>query len=294
MKHSLKHRVEYGLALFWFGVFRVLPYRVALGLGWCAAWWSHYVLRYRRGVVFARIRQVFPGIEEGRVREIAWLSWRNLFFNLIDLFRVAKMDGDWLRRHVLDYETVAAEADRVREQGMVAVSLHMGCSELPARLLQERGAEVFVLSKPQKNLLVTEKLFAMRSETGIGVLPVSDGVYRQVLKRLRKGEVLALLADLRVDDGGIAVDFLGQKAYVGAGAALFAKRGGVPLLCAIVMREGWCRHRIEVRLTLNPDESLSVEEDLQRMMQAIFVEFEKVIRERPEQWFWYNKKWILG
>ena len=296
MGHSVKHRVEYGLACFWIGVFRVLPYRVALSVGWAAAWLGHYVVRYRRKAVHARIRQVFPDVSAARVRSIAWLSWRNLVFNLIDTMRVSKMDAAWLRRHVVNFTEVAdafASAG-IPEQGIVAVSMHMGCAEIAARMLQDAGADVFVIFKTQKNLLVDQKLNDMRGATGITCLPVTDGLYRQILKRIKNDETLAMLADLRVDDGGIEVDFLGHAVHVGGGAALFAKRAGVPLLCAVFSRVGWCRHKIDVRFIISPDASLSVEEDVTRMMQLVFSAFDAAIRERPEQWFWYNKKWILG
>lgn len=296
MGHSVKHRVEYGLACFWVGIFRLLPYRAALCIGWGAAWLGHYVVRYRKAEVHARIRSVFPEISDSRVRSIAWLSWRNLVFNLIDTFRVFKMDAAWLQRHVVNYDEVAEHVQHagIQEHGLVAASMHMGCAEIAARLLQEEGGDVFVIFKTQKNLLVDQKLNDMRSATGITCLPVTDGLYRQILKRLKAGGTLAMLADLRVNEGGITVDFLGHEATVGPGAALFAKRAGVPIMCAVFSRVGWCRHRIDVRCTLEADPELSVEEDVQRMMQLVFTEFDRAIRTSPEQWFWYNKKWILG
>jgi len=296
MGQRIKHRVEYGIVCFWIAVFRLLPYRVALAVGWAAAWLGHYVVRYRKTIVRARIRQVFPDLPERRVRSIAWVSWRNLVFNLIDTLRVSKMDRAWLQRHVLAYADVARDmlASGMREHGIVAVSMHMGCAEIAARFLQDQGADVFVIFKTQKNILVDEKLNALRGATGITCLPVADGLYRQVLRKLREGFSLAMLGDLRVDEGGVTVDFLGHQAQVGAGAALFARRAGVPLMVAVFGREGWCRHRIKIAFTLVPDSSLAVEEDVQRMLQKAFDVFDQAIRERPEQWFWYNKKWILG
>ena len=296
MQHSAKHRVEYVLACFWIGVFRLLPYRCTLGLGWAAAWLGHYVFRYRRAIVHARIRTVFPDISDARVRSIAWLSWRNLVFNVIDTLRVSRMDDRWLRRNVVNVSEVegAFAGAGIPAQGVVAVSMHMGCAEVAARLLQRSGADVFVIVKTQKNLLVDQRLNDLRSATGITCLPVTDGLYRQVLKRLHAGQTLAMLTDLRVSDGGVHVDFLGHTASVGPGAALFAKRTGVSMMCAVFTRVGWCRHRIDVKYVLSPDSALSVEEDVQRLMQLAFVEFDKAIRDQPEQWFWYNKKWILG
>jgi lauroyl/myristoyl acyltransferase len=34
-------------------------------------------------------------------------------------------------------------------------------------------------------------------------------------------------------------------------------------------------------------------EDWRRMTQAIFSDIEQAIMADPEQWFWFNKRWIL-
>jgi Kdo2-lipid IVA lauroyltransferase/acyltransferase len=151
-----------------------------------------------------------------------------------------------------------------------------------------------VIVKGQKNRLVDAKLNEMRGATGISCLPVSDGLYRDVLKRLKSGQKLGVLSDIRVNEGGIEVDFLGHKAQIGQGAALFARRAGVLLLVAVFSRVGWFRHKIEIKAILEPDMQLTADEDIQRMTQEAFSIFDAAIREHPEQWFWYNKKWILG
>ncbi len=295
MGHGLKHRLEYGGVWFLVGVFRLLPYRGALAIGWGIAWLGHNVVRYRRKVAYTRIRQVFPDLLPSKVRSIAWLSWRNLVFNVIDTLRVSKMDADWLRRHVVNAEDVyrTFDAAGIPAKGLVAISMHAGCAEIAARMLQVSDARVFVISKMQKNLLVSRKLFEMRGATGITFLPVSDGIYRQVLRRLRDGETLAMLSDLRVE-GGTCVNFLGHQANVAPGAALFARRADVSLMIAVFSRVGWCKHRVDVKRILHPDMSLSVDADVQRMMQLAFDEFDQAIQAHPEQWFWHNKKWILG
>jgi lauroyl/myristoyl acyltransferase len=105
--------------------------------------------------------------------------------------------------------------------------------------------------------------------------------------------VLAFLADLRVRQGGIVVNFLDKTASVAPGMALFAKQTGVPVLPLIVTRVGWTRHRLRFLEPVWPDETLDRAEDQQRMTQIVFDGIDEAIRKEPEQWFWYNKSWIL-
>lgn len=298
VQHSLKHRVEYVLFCFWAGVFSVLPYRAALALGWGVAWVGHYLARYRVRLVHSRIQEVFPGIEPRRVRRIAWISWRNLVFNIVDTVRLGRVNEAWLRRYMVDYEYTHNQVREslAHERGTVGVSLHMGCAEVFAVSLQQMGVDVFVISGKQKNLLVDEKLAAMRGQTGIDCIPKSAGssLFKQVFRRLKQGGVLTMLSDLRQPLGGVEVSFLGGRASVVPGMGLFAKKCGVPIVPAIITREGWVRHHLQVYAPVFPDDALSTDADTQRMTQTVFDLFDRAIRERPEQWFWYNKNWVLA
>lgn len=297
-RHPLKHWVEYVFFCFWGFVFSILPYRAALALGWGVAWIGHYLVRYRVQLVHRRIREVFPGMEPRRVRRIAWLSWRNFVFNIVDTFRLKRVNEAWLRRYMVDYDHTVA---RVRESlahggGMVGVSLHMGSAEVSAVSLQQMGVKVFIITGSQKNRLVDRKLNAMRGRTGIDCIPKSSGsgMFKQVFRRLKEGGVLTMLADLRLPSGGVEVDFLGARASVVPGMGLFAKKCGVPIVPSIITREGWVRHHLQAYAPVFPDDNLSTEVDVQRMTQAVFNLFDRAIRERPEQWFWYNKNWVLA
>lgn len=297
-KYSFKHRLEYALFCFWGFVFSRSPYRLALALGWCVAWIGHYIGRYRVRMVYDRIRQVFPEMDRRQVRRIAWESWRNFVFNIVDTFRLQRVNEAWLRRYMLAYDETVA---RVRKElshggGAVGVSLHMGSAEVQAVSLQKMGLDVFVITGGQKNQLVDRRLNAMRGGTGIDCIPKGSGagMFKQVFRRIKHGGLLTMLADLRLPSGGLEVNFLGHKASVVPGMGLFAKKTGVPVVPSIITREGWTHHRLRVFSAIFPDENLSFDDDVLRMTQAVFDLFDRAIRECPSQWFWYNKNWILA
>lgn len=295
---NIKHRMEYALFCFWGAVFSAVPYRMALSLGWVVAWIGHYLVRYRVRLVYGRIHDVFPELTRRKVRWIAWISWRNFVFNIVDMFRLAHINEAWMRAHIVDYDLTV---QRIRENlahggGSVGVSLHMGSAEVLAVCLQQLGVKVFVITGKQKNLRVHEKLNRLRSTTGIECIPKSAGtaLFKQIFRRLKQGGMLTMLVDLRQPAGGVNVDFLGGRASVVPGMGLFAKRSGVPVLPSIISREGWTRHRLQAFTPIFPDDALSTEDDVQRMTQAVFSLFEPAIREHPEHWFWYNKNWVLA
>jgi KDO2-lipid IV(A) lauroyltransferase len=75
--------------------------------------------------------------------------------------------------------------------------------------------------------------------------------------------------------------------------ALFARQTQVPIFPSLVTRVGWSGHTMRVFDPVWPDQSLDKRDDWQRMTQTVFTVIEQQIRNQPEQWFWFNKRWIL-
>jgi KDO2-lipid IV(A) lauroyltransferase len=270
------------------------PYWLALLLGFVLALFGHYVMRYRVQQARERIRQVFPEYSPRRVRRIAWLAWRNFIFNVVDMFRLEDVDARWIENRVAG---AAAAREHVLAhcatgQGAIIASPHMGAAELAAVVMQRFGVPVFLITGRQSNALVDERLNEMRASTGIPLVQKGSALLKSVIRRLKGGEVLAFLADLRVE-GGIVVDFLGAKASVAPGMALFANQTQVPILPLIITRRGWGRHHLVFHPTVVPDAAAPKVEDRRRMTQQVFDIMDRAVREMPEQWFWFNKSWIL-
>jgi lauroyl/myristoyl acyltransferase len=61
----------------------------------------------------------------------------------------------------------------------------------------------------------------------------------------------------------------------------------------VVLREGWTRHRWRLVDAVYPDPALDKQADWQRMTQAVIDHFDAAIRDHPDQYFWYNKRWVL-
>jgi KDO2-lipid IV(A) lauroyltransferase len=296
MKHRPRYVLEYLLLRFFQFFLANLPYRAALFLGWCAAVFTHFVMRYRVAEACRRMEEVFPGRYTARQKgRMAWRSWRDFAFSVVDLFRLPAIDQRWIERYVIGH----GEAKRVIMEhcrtgtGAVITSAHMGAAEVASVLMQRFGVPIFLITGRQSNPLVDGVLNEIRSSTGIPTVQRGSALLRSVVGRLKKGEVLAFLADLRVAPSGTVVDFLGADASVAPGMAKFAKQTGVPIFPLVTRRVGWTRHSLEFAAPVFPEDGAPKADDCQRMTQAVFDVYDRAIRETPEQWFWFNKRWIL-
>lgn len=297
MRYRPKHIVEYLFVRAVVSGVMALPYRCALALGWFLAWFSHCVVRFRVSRARARIREVFgESLSERDVRRIAWLSWRNFFFCVIDMIRMPLVTPDWIAAHGIGpwaEQVGVVQAHCATGKGAILAGPHMGAWELVGVTLQTSGVPIFFITGRQKNPLVDRYLNRLRTRTGIEAVQKGSAMVKGVIDRIRRGQVLAFLPDVRMPSHGIHVRFLGKEASVAGAMALFARQTGAPIFPGIALRVGWSRHTGTIGTPVIPDPAADKRADWQRMTQEVFSQFEKAVLSHPEQWFWFNKRWIL-
>ncbi len=296
MSYRTKHIIEYGVLRAVTGLVTVLPLRGALGLGWVLARMSYPFIARRSAEARRRMRSVLgPGVPDADLRRWAWISWRNIFFNVIEIARAPR----WTRRDIdrlVNYTDVEKLLALHHTRGGFTLAVcHMGNWELAGFTVRLLGLPLFVMMRGQSNPLVTGYLNRIREAAGVGAIERHSKALGQIAKRIRAGEVFTILPDIRAKspDGAIKVPFLGGEAYLNAGACMFACLTKTPVITAFVRRIGWTRHQILVQDPIEPDPTIDKHDDIARMTAAIMARFDAEIRRDPGQYFWYNKRWVL-
>lgn len=295
MKYRLKHLLEYVLLRAHAAVLMRLPYRAALALGWVLARIGYHLVRYRVAEARRRIREVLPRLSRREVNRIAWLSFRNLIFMVVEDIRLPRITDRWIEA-VVECDQAMARGREVsrRHHGAILALPHMGNWDLAAAVSEKRDLPMLVIARSQKNPLVNAYLNRRRSWMGSGVIDRDDpALLKKILKGLKGGKVLSILIDLRASSGGLEVNYLGHPARIAAGMALLARQAGVPILPVVLIRRGWARHYWTVYDPILPDPSLDKREDWRRMTQQVLDIFTGAVKEHPDQYFWYNKRWVL-
>ncbi len=295
MRVLIKHRIEYVALRALSGLFCVLPYRVALAVGAGLAWIAFYILRFRVEEAMRRIQLVLgPECSGRQARRIAWISLRNLFFNGVEILRFPVMHRKWVETYV-DIQCWGFIRERSAGQtGAILAVPHMGNWDLAGVGVSLLGVPIFFMARRQKNPLTDAYLNRLRGVTGVETVLTDDsGALRKAVRNLKVGKVWALLPDVRARETGIEVGFLGGMAALATGMDAFARRAHVPIVPACAYRYGWTKHRWVTFDPVLPDHSVDKETDQRRIMEEVMTRFDAQIRSHPEQYFWYNKRWIL-
>ncbi len=289
-----RYRVEYGLLRFWAAALNALPYRLALLVAAALAAGAYRMARRRAAEARRRIAEVFPEKSAREVGRIARRALRNLFFSGIETLRFARAGDAWIARHVnIGNFPEVVEARLERGRGALLVIPHMGNWEMAGLIAARRGHPMFFLVGRQRNPLAESFMNRARAATGVVVITRDEHAVRHVLRNLRAGRIFGILPDVRMKTPGVPVTFLGKPMDLPGGVGLFARRTGIPVFIGYVRREGWTRHVWEFQPPLWADPAADKEADDRRLSQAVADSFSEVIRRFPDQYFWYNKRWIL-
>lgn len=293
MKHSIKHRAEYAALRLTAAGLSLAPHRLALGIGWCVAVLGYAGMGSKRDRTCRRIRQVFPDMPGREVRRIAWVAWRNLIFNAVETMRAARVTPAWIRK-VYDMREAEAFLAKYPAKGFIYAVPHFGNWELAGIALAKLGVPLMTIVRRQKNLLTDAYLYSLRTRTGVETLYQDLRSFARIIHGLKRGKNLAILPDLRAKAHSIPLTFLGQPVRIPAGMAIFARKALAPIVPCLCSRIGWRRHTFHVGEPIHPDLTLGDEEDYARMSRAVLDYFDRAIRADPAQYFWFNKRWVLG
>src|SRR3989338_925382 len=115
---------------------------------------------------------------------------------------------------------------------------------------------------------------------------------REILRSLKKGEIVGILSDQDGGRNGTFVKFFNRWSSTPSGVATFAIRTHSPIFPVFIFREGTRDHRVEVEGPLRmPDPDTPQEEAEQIILQQFANILEAKIRKDPGQWLWAHRRW---
>ena len=91
--------------------------------------------------------------------------------------------------------------------------------------------------------------------------------------------------------GGIYVDFFGQKAATATGPVIFALRTGAPIVPMFTIREGKEKHRVIIEEPMELIKKETDEETIYFNTVRITNLIEKYIRKYPDERGWMHRRW---
>ncbi len=269
----------------------VLPLRASLASGRFIGRLAYFASK-RRKIAYRNLRAAFAG-EKSRaeMRRIARRSMENLGLAAIELLRFPDLTTRYVEQHI-EFQGLEKFQPYSKEgKGIIFLTAHFGCWELLNATGGIIGYPMLVLARVQKHPRSDEFLNNLRASKGSQVIRKGMPV-REILKALKKGEIVGMLSDQDGGKNGSFVRFFNRWSSSPKGVATFAVRTGAPIFPVFIFRKDHFNHRIEVEGPLVPPGASASDEETERVILQQFADtLESKIRKAPDQWLWAHRRW---
>ena len=263
-----------------------LPPRFLYGIAHIVGDWAYLTRTPARRAVIKNMRQVMgPDASEREVRRTAREVFRNATRYYADLITLPRMDLQAFSEERLELEGVEyLEEAQASGRGAVMVGVHFGNPEMAVQGLSAAGIYLYVLSEPLSPPALSDFTHWLRSHHGQEYRTVSFGAIKEGLRRLKQGNILAVLVDRDVGGTGVPIEFFGAEASIPVGAIDIALRTGADLIPAWAWRIDGYRFRAHVGPPLEVVRTGDFDEDVRENTRRLLQIFEGRLRRDPGQW----------
>lgn len=249
-----------------------------------------------RGVLQLRanLARVLPDATSGELDEATREGVRRYLRYWSEVFRMPAYTPRRLREQFLLGEGMERLDAAVERGGAIMVAPHSGNWDLAGAWACDRYGGIVTVAERLEPAGVYDKFVAYRERLGMEVLPHGDPeTMRTLLRRLKSGALVCLVADRDLTGSGVHVDFFGETASMPAGPAMMSLLTGAPIMPVSLWYDGpVMRGRVdrpvEVDLPVEADRGERVASITQAMADA----FARTIGEHPVDWHMMQRLWL--
>ena len=242
----------------------------------------------------ANLRAAFPE------RDAAWIeatlrgAWENL----------GRVAGEYVHlARIWDYDTARPNTGRIltdsaplfmtlHDDGKPALcfAAHLGNWELPALAAHAHGLPSAVVYRMPNNKAVAKEIVRIRAPLMGRLIRTRAQAALEIAAALDRGEHVGMLVDQHFSRG-VDVTFFGRRCRANPTIARLARQFDCPVVGVRVVRLPDRRFQIIGEGPFEMPRDAAGVVDVPAATQMITDVVERWIREHPEQWLWFHRRW---
>lgn len=247
----------------------------------------------KRKQAISWMRKAMPGHNESWYQQTYRQSLVHLACATIEVLYVLRWGKRWVGECVV--EVVGREHLPANPKaGALFLSAHIGNWELLGAWLGTQDFQLLALEKPQPNRYVHYLIGRVRRTTGIELHSKDQADFRPLVRAIRSGKSIGLIADQNAGKRGVIAPLMGIPTSTFVGPVYLSYITGLPLIPIFAFREEPGKLRVEIwepirfkwrgNGRLSPDELAEHAGTYNRVI-------ERAIQKHPEQWLWLHRRW---
>lgn len=236
-------------------------------------------------------RRVRPDLTDDELDDVVTAVFSTYARYYADTARLQGLAPDLVDRG-FSYEGFAhIETAWAAGRGVILVLPHVGGWEWAGSWLTKvPGYEVTAVVEPIENQELREWMGTWRESIGMEIVPLGPEVGPAALRSLRAGQILCLMSDRNIGDGGVPVEFFGEMTELPGGPATLALRTGAAIVPVAVYHRDNANHAV-VLPPVPAERQGRIRADVTRITQDIAHRLEYLISRQPDQWIVMQPNW---
>ena len=234
---------------------------------------------------------------EKEVSRLAKQCFQNYCHKLLDYMAMHRLDasnrGEWVEKEIGEENLVKALA---RGKGVICITPHLSHWELGGYVLALKGYPINILTLREESQYLSSYEKRLREKAKIHTITIDPKekpnlAILEIARRLRRNEIVAMVADRIYEGQGVEIDFFGHSTLFPAGAMQLALETGAAIIPVFVILErkmkywGIIGEPIPIRMDADKQEAVRLG------VQEIARRFEEMIGQYPDQWFNFFSYW---
>ena len=238
----------------------------------------------------ANLRAAFPDQDAQWIEATLRGAWENLGRVAGEYVHLGQI---WQRPDRIEFTAASTAAfETLRDDGKPALvfAAHLGNWEMPALTAPSHDMPSAVVYRMPNNRAVAGQIEAIRGGLMGRLIRARPEAVFEMAAALDQGAHLGMLADQHFSRG-VVVTFFGRPCFANPAIARLARQFDCPVAGARAVRLPDHRFRLECTgpLVLPRDENGKI--NVQAATQYITTIIEGWVREHPEQWLWFHRRW---
>lgn len=268
----------------------LLPYPIVLAIGKLLGKLYYWLATKQRRRALAQIQQSLQ-LSEAEAGPIIEQLFINIGQIVVEVMYTPRLSPDNIAEYItMENEQYVAEV-LGQGRGVVFLTAHVGNWEWLGAAMAFAGFPMTSVIKRQPNEQHTRLLNEFRSMVGIELFARGGSEMLGAARALKKGKVLGFLSDQDGGKNGLRMPFLGKMASTPQGAAVFAQKFNAPIVPGFIIRKPDGGHKVCFYPPLYYEDTGDEEQDIYHLTERYTKMIETIIREHPDQWLWFQKRW---
>ncbi len=271
-------------------IFQFFPRKILLAIGRTIGMIIFYLYPLRKSIALKNLSIAFPRYNTKDKKGLLKSCYKHYGMVLVDFFCLPKF------KKKKDKVIANMPGDSItlmnRYKGGILLSAHIGNWEYIGPILSNYNIKCAGVTLVQKNSQSDKFFNKLRTSEHMKIIPTNSGS-KTMLQHINDGYYLGLISDQNAGSRGTKSMFFNRPVSVPKGAAVFHLKTNTPIVV------GFCIlcEDLHYELSFQEMDLEGLPEDFDDAIIEINDRFTKILEEKvkecPEQYFWFHRKWNL-